>query len=138
MKIKQMVIASILFSLLSNGIAARISLSADGPAVDNSIYAELLVRYVEEGKVNYAGFQSEETKLDRYLDLLQGIDPETLTRNEQFAFYANVYNAWTIKLISCSKLVVIEPPSEVFQPTSVESPFASVANIPPWLYWQVV
>ena len=99
MLFKRAIIASLLSVLLTMGINARLTLSAEGRAVDNSIYAKLLNKFVKEGKVNYAGFQSEEAKLDQYLDILQHVDPETLPRNEQFAFYANAYNAWTIKLI---------------------------------------
>ncbi len=69
------------------------------PAVDNSLYAELLQKYVVDGKVDYAGFKSEEAKLDRYLKILQTGNPETLSRDAQFAYYINLYNAWTIKLI---------------------------------------
>jgi hypothetical protein len=68
-------------------------------AVDNHIYAELLKKYVAHGKVDYRGFQSEENRLDQYLGVLERIDPNALSREEQFAFYVNVYNAWTIKLI---------------------------------------
>jgi hypothetical protein len=73
--------------------------SAAAEAVDNRIYAELLKKYVTHGKVDYQGFQSEERRLDQYLATLERIDPNTLSREEQFAFYVNVYNAWTIKLI---------------------------------------
>jgi hypothetical protein len=59
----------------------------------------LLKKYVHGGKVDYAGFKTEEAKLDRYLKILESVNPESLSRNEQFAFYANAYNAWTIKLI---------------------------------------
>jgi hypothetical protein len=69
------------------------------PVVDHSIYAELLKKYVINDKVDYAGFKSEEASLDRYLTLLEAVDSKTLSRDEQFAFYANAYNAWTIKLI---------------------------------------
>jgi hypothetical protein len=68
-------------------------------SVDNSLYAELLGKYVKGGVVDYQGFNKEEAKLDRYLDILAGVDTQTLSRNEQFAFYINAYNAWTIKLI---------------------------------------
>ncbi len=74
-------------------------MAAAEPVVDNSIYALLLKKYVNAGKVDYAGFKSEEAKLDQYLKILENVDPEVLSRNEKFAFYANVYNAWTIKLI---------------------------------------
>jgi hypothetical protein len=81
------------------GASVLLSFAATVPGVDNSLYGELLEKYVTEGKVNYAGLKSEEVKLDRYLELLEDVDPASLSRNEQFAFYANVYNAWTIKLI---------------------------------------
>jgi hypothetical protein len=67
--------------------------------VDNTIYAELLGRYVNEGHVNYAGLKSEETKLDAYLAVLADLDPDALSREARFAFYINAYNAWTLKLI---------------------------------------
>ena len=68
-------------------------------AVDRGIYAELLNKYAKDGVVDYAGFKTDEGKLDAYLKVLEGIDPEALPRNEQFAFYINAYNAWTIKLV---------------------------------------
>lgn len=68
-------------------------------AVDNGIYAELLQKYVKNGVVNYAGFKSEEDKLDRYLSILESTDTKSLPRNAQFALYINAYNAYTIKLI---------------------------------------
>jgi hypothetical protein len=67
--------------------------------VDNSVYAELLKKYVKEGVVEYQGFKNEESKLDQYLKVLEKTDSSRLSRNEQFAFYINAYNAWTIKLI---------------------------------------
>jgi hypothetical protein len=67
--------------------------------VDNKIYGELLEKYVRNGKVNYAGFKAEEAKLDRYLKILENVNIAKLSRDEQFAFYVNTYNAWTIKLI---------------------------------------
>ncbi|MCK7513634.1 MAG: DUF547 domain-containing protein [Desulfobacterales bacterium] len=69
------------------------------PPVDNSIYAELLTKYVVNGHVDYAGFKRDEARLDQYLKVLEQVDPERLPREEQFAFYINAYNAWTIKLI---------------------------------------
>jgi hypothetical protein len=72
---------------------------ADAATVDHGIFAELLAKYVKNGVVNYAGFKAEEARLDRYLEVLGQADPESLPRQEQFAFYINAYNAWTIKLI---------------------------------------
>lgn len=70
---------------------------ADG--VDNSLYAELLSKYVKGGVVDYQGLKREEGNLDRYLQVLEKTDSKGLSRNEQFAFYINAYNAWTLKLI---------------------------------------
>lgn len=67
--------------------------------VDHGIYAGLLARYVQNGVVDYAGFKAAEDQLDQYLNVLSAVDPDVLDRAERFAFYVNVYNAWTIKLI---------------------------------------
>ena len=67
--------------------------------VDNSLYAGLLKKYVKDGVVNYQGFKKEESVFDKYLKVLEQVDSKILSRNEQFAFYINAYNAWTIKLI---------------------------------------
>jgi hypothetical protein len=67
--------------------------------VDHALYAILLSRHLKDGVVDYSGLQKDETILDRYLEQLAGVDPQSLDTDEQFAFYANVYNAWTIKLI---------------------------------------
>lgn len=68
-------------------------------ALDNTLYAQLLDRHVQDGVVDYQGFKAAEKTLDAYLDQMAAMDPEKMTRNEQFAFYINAYNAWTIKLI---------------------------------------
>lgn len=68
-------------------------------AVDHGLYGELLQRYVHHGVVDYQGFQDEELRLDAYLDQLAAVDPDQLAPPEQYAFYINAYNAWTIKLI---------------------------------------
>lgn len=68
-------------------------------APDVAIYAELLRKYNHNGQVDYAGFKNDEDRLDEYLAQLAKIDPNDLSRDEQFAYYANAYNAWTIKLI---------------------------------------
>ncbi len=73
------------------------ALAAQGVA--HSLYAGLLKKYVKGGVVDYKGFKNEEVALDQYLKVLEKTDTKTLPRNEQFAFYINAYNAWTIKLI---------------------------------------
>jgi hypothetical protein len=68
-------------------------------AVDNSLYAELLSKYVKDGVVDYQGFENDENRLDAYLKVLERTDTTKLSRNEQLAFYINTYNATTIKFI---------------------------------------
>ena len=80
-------------------LVGSFGLQAGYAAVDNSIYAGLLRKYVKHGVVDYAGFKADEARLDAYLKILEKIDANTLNRNEQFAFYINAYNAWTVKLI---------------------------------------
>ena len=73
--------------------------AAAGTVPDHGIWDELLGRYNRQGQVDYAGLKQAEARLDAYLEGLAGIDPDSLDRDEQFAFYANAYNAWTVKLI---------------------------------------
>jgi len=68
-------------------------------AEDHQIFGELLTKYNQEGHVDYAGLKRQEARLDIYLEELAGSDPDSLPRNERFAFYVNAYNAWTIKLV---------------------------------------
>lgn len=80
-----------MFSLHNAGLAEE--------HVDHKLFAKLLEKYVIAGQVDYAAFKSEETVLDRYLDALAAVKPDVLAEDQQFAFYINAYNAWTIKLI---------------------------------------
>jgi hypothetical protein len=53
------------------------------------------------GLVDYKGFIREKPKLERYLNLLSEHAPDRSkwTKNEQLAYWINVYNAYTVKLI---------------------------------------
>jgi hypothetical protein len=70
--------------------------------VDHSIYAGLLAKHVVAGAVDYQGFKKDESRLDAYLRILEGVNTADLPREEQYAFFINAYNAWTIKLILTS------------------------------------
>lgn len=99
MKIGKMPAAAILALFVGAVVISQLSFGAGAATVDHRLFGDLLKKYVQDGNVNYAGFKSEEAGLNQYLELIEKVDPETLSRNEQFAFYANAYNAWTIKLI---------------------------------------
>jgi len=75
------------------------ALPSNASTVNHEIWAELLGRYITPGGVDYTGFKAAEDRLDQYLKVLEDTDPEKLPRNEQYAYFINAYNAWTIKLI---------------------------------------
>lgn len=65
-------------------------------------WTELLQKHVDEnGNVNYIGFKRDSTLLNNYSDMLikNPPDEEKWSDNEQIAYWINVYNAFTIKLI---------------------------------------
>ena len=90
-----------IFILGLNFLAGTIGFAepARAATVNHEIWAELLNKNIKQGKVDYAGFKSEESRLDRYLEVLENTDSNQLLESEKFAFYINAYNAWTIKLI---------------------------------------
>ncbi|HEA66757.1 hypothetical protein LCGC14_2771520 [marine sediment metagenome] len=96
---KSFLLSLMLSFYLSFGPVGLVSPSRSQTTVDNSIWTLLLEKYVKNSVVNYQGFKTDEESLNRYLKVLEKIDPDTLAPDEQFAFYVNAYNAWTIKLI---------------------------------------
>jgi len=95
-EMKYITCVAIYISLAFSVAGAEIS---DASEVNNTIFAKLLSEHVGDGRVDYDGFKADEVKLDQYLEMLARVDPEKLTRSGRFAFYINLYNAWTIKLI---------------------------------------
>ena len=69
--------------------------------VDHSVWDHLLKKYVDDnGDVNYKGFKQEAKLLNGYIDYLATkIPSENWSKQEKLAYYINVYNANTIKLI---------------------------------------
>ena len=66
---------------------------------ESRIYTLLLKRHVAKDRVNYNGFKTDENLLDKYLDSLSRTKISSLSEKDQFAFYINAYNAFTIKLV---------------------------------------
>jgi len=85
-----------IFSAHSAGSATKI---------DHSAWNALLAKYVVAGRdglnrVAYAKFKAEgHTKLKAYVAALARVDVAKLDRPEQFAFWANLYNAKTIDVV---------------------------------------
>ncbi len=73
--------------------------------VNHTAWDKMLSKYVAPdseslNRVNYKAFKSEQhQQLKSYISSLEAIDVTKLGRNEQFAFWANLYNAKTIDVI---------------------------------------
>ncbi len=68
-------------------------------AVSHAPLDAMLKKYVSaSGKVDYASFKNDPT-IARYLGMLESATPSAMDRNEEKAFWINVYNIYTIKLI---------------------------------------
>ncbi|APY06948.1 hypothetical protein BWZ20_00935 [Winogradskyella sp. J14-2] len=73
----------------------------DTSVLDHSNWDLLLKKYVDDqGFVDYKGFVKDKQKLYAYTDYLSEHSPEdSWSYNEQLAYFINVYNANTIKLV---------------------------------------
>lgn len=66
---------------------------------NHSLFTEILNKHVNNGKVNYKELISE-LSFDNYLDQLKNTNPDTIKNsNDKLAFWINVYNAYTLKII---------------------------------------
>ena len=67
----------------------------------HEVWNVFLQQYVDEaGKVNYAGFKKDNAKLGDYLHHLAKHPPSaTWAKQDSLAYYINLYNAATVKLI---------------------------------------
>ena len=79
--------------------------SPPGEAVDHRDWTTFLTRYVAQdgqgvsrlayGQVTVA----DQARLDGYLSALQAVNPATLTRDRQLAYWINLYNALTVDVV---------------------------------------
>jgi Protein of unknown function, DUF547 len=72
--------------------------------VDHTAWDGLLKAYVVKGadglnRVAYSKFKPDHAKLKTYVASLEAVDVGKLDRPEQFAFWANLYNAKTIDVV---------------------------------------
>lgn len=84
---------------IKDDIAEERELTLSPP--DHSAWDALLQKYVNsQGMVNYQGFKKDKAALDAYLENLSNNPVQSAwSGNEQLAYWINVYNAYTIKLI---------------------------------------
>ncbi len=94
-------------------------------AFDHSAFGELLGEVVDErGFVDYEALAAGPSPLDAYLARLAATDPSGLGEDDRLAFWLNVYNAYTLKLVADSYPVgsIRDVVSGVFIP-AVNTPF---------------
>jgi len=69
---------------------------------DHRMFTMLLERHVKKDRVDYVGLKRDKAMLDAYTEKLCATTKKTYQswdRNERFAFWINVYNAYTLELI---------------------------------------
>ena len=74
-------------------------LTAGTATFDHSVFDRLLKAHVAEAMVDYDAF-ARAPGFPAYLEQLARAQPDTLSRNEQLAYWINVYNAYTIQLVN--------------------------------------
>ncbi|MEX2588582.1 MAG: DUF547 domain-containing protein, partial [Chitinophagales bacterium] len=92
-----LIIASLLLSCRSVNFKGS---GTSAPKHDD--WTQLLKEHVaENGAVDYPGFIKDSSALNTYLELLSNTPPDDdkWSREEQIAYWINVYNAFTVKLI---------------------------------------
>jgi hypothetical protein len=68
----------------------------------HALLDQVLQKYAENGLVDYRALQNDQETLNRYLQLLAGVDPgayESWTRQQKLAFWINAYNAYTLRVV---------------------------------------
>jgi hypothetical protein len=107
-KMQLIFLPAVLFFLAATGFrpsadqwTAVIEETPAGGKPDHSVWDLLLRKHVDEaGRVDYAGFRSDRSKLDAYLaNLADNPVREDWSGAEKMAYWINAYNAFTIQLI---------------------------------------
>lgn len=96
------VLLILFFAITTSGFASEnITLDANHNKPDHTAWTVLLKKYVDnEGNVDYNAFKNNEPELDSYLNNLAKNTPtKDWTKSEKLAYYINLYNAGTVKLI---------------------------------------
>ncbi len=88
--------------VLMFGLNGVFSAAAQNNPPSHDAFSKLLKTHVSaDGRVDYRGFIKDSVAFNKYLKMLSKNPPneKTWSANEQKAFWINVYNAFTIKLI---------------------------------------
>ena len=79
-------------------------LGAAAPDIDHRAWHRLLIDCITPGRdglnrVDYAGLKSKSERLRDYITQLERTDVTALARDVQFAYWVNLYNALTVKVV---------------------------------------
>ncbi len=85
--------------LLVVGAAARSGAQEPRVPARDARYDQLLDQYVRDGMVYYRALKGLQPRIDQYVASLAGVRPDTLTRDDQVAFWINAYNAIVLQTI---------------------------------------
>lgn len=89
-------------------VAASAALTGFRPkgqaSIDHSAFDGLLTAYVKPdaqayNRVDYRGLKARHGALKAYLAALEAVDPVSLSRNEAYAYWINLYNAKTLDVV---------------------------------------
>ena len=94
-------------SATAQGVSRFTGRQAGVGVADHAAFDALLSRRARDSRdgvvrVDYAGWRgsaADRAALVGYIDTLSALDPLSLTRPEQFAYWANLYNALTIRVV---------------------------------------
>lgn len=94
-------------AMAASPVSEHFAASGEEPLPDgvDAPWAEILAAYVSKGEDGIARFAyaqvtpDHRASLEAYLISLQGFQPTTLTREGQLAFWVNLYNALTVKVV---------------------------------------
>lgn len=87
-----------LLNVMTENVTLHDSLSQP---VDHDDWTVLLKKHVRDGKLDYSGMIADSTAFNKYLHSLKSALPndKNWSREQQFAYWINAYNAFTVKLI---------------------------------------
>lgn len=99
MKMKLLLSVLLVLIIYTAGVSQPKGNSAHPPS--NASWTSMLKKYVNQnGWVNYKAWKNDRGELDQYLSSLSANPPsDKWSTNEKVAYWINVYNAFTIKLI---------------------------------------
>ena len=90
--------------LVTAALALGFAASARAQAFDHThaLFSGVVSTHVVNGQVDYMGLKADPKALDRYLTTLatvSGVQLQSWTESQQLAFFINLYNASTLRLI---------------------------------------